>query len=170
MRSLAYKCLLDYAAHQTCAHLSIGVCIFEPAATIAVAGEIPTDGWAFAFILGISPCLEWLASAQCTRFRGGIPAPGRARPRPVAGPVFVEILPAGSRPIQATTRAVARQSRVAGSCLSTVRRPLPQTRQASFTGPDVRLGSFRDLGASSRASAARTQASFRLRQRLARTP
>ena len=63
-----------------------------------------------------------------------------------------------------------RQGRIAGSCLSTVRHPLPQTRQVSFTGPDFRLGSFRDLGASSRASAARTQASFRLRQRLARKP
>jgi len=73
---------------------------------MAVAGEIRADGWAFAFILGISPCLEWLAWAQCTRFRAGIPAPGRARARPVAGPVFVGISPAGVRPVQATTLAV----------------------------------------------------------------
>ena len=73
---------------------------------MAVAGEIRTDGWAFAFILGISPCLEWLAWAQCTRFRGGIPAPGRARPRPVPGPIFVDSFQAGVRPVQSTTLAV----------------------------------------------------------------
>jgi len=77
---------------------------------------------------------------------------------------------------------LARQGRIAGSCLLIVRRPLPQTRQVNSGSGDNRpcptlvdcaVGddrSFRALGVSSRASAARTQASFRLRQRLARKP
>lgn len=55
-------------------------------------------------------------------------------------------------------------------CLLTVKGPLSQTRRVSSTGCDGRSGSFHALGASSRASPARTQANFRLRQRLARKP
>ena len=73
---------------------------------MAVAGEIRTDGWAFAFISGIYPCLEGVASTQCTRFWPAIPAPGRALPQPVAAPVFVGISPAGVRLVLATTRVV----------------------------------------------------------------
>ena len=92
---------------------------------MAVAGGIRTDGWAFAFILGISPCLEWVVWAQCTRLRAGIPAPGRALPRPVAGPVFVGISPAGARPVQA-----ALPGRSTPPALS--RRKSLVDRQASF--------------------------------------
>jgi len=55
----------------------------------------------------------------------------------VAGPVFVGIPPAGSLAGPGGyPGGLPRQGRIAGSCLLTVRRPLPQTRQVSSAGGD----------------------------------
>ncbi|MCA1778007.1 MAG: hypothetical protein LC637_01100, partial [Xanthomonadaceae bacterium] len=55
LHSITYEALLMKVL------ISVRDCIFKPVAGMAIAGEIWADGWAFAFILGISPCLEWFA-------------------------------------------------------------------------------------------------------------
>ena len=91
---------------------------------MAVAGEIPTDGWASAFILGISPvprmaCLGSMYPIQ-SRDSSTRPSESAARCRARLRWHFSGRRSAGPGNYPG---GLPRQGQIAGSCLSTVRRP-----------------------------------------------